>query len=261
MTRDEFRAGDKWALRASTALGAPATGVEVLLLPKGRGGRCKIRHLEGELAGLEEFVANAHLRSRWSEWQKVTRDEARELALIAATEVSTPLPAVTVEAATLVLNATGEDVFLEGHRGYTRHLDPETLERVTNRAGLKDARWGSTPAYTDRHGRLAVPNNGLIDLAVSFAAAEPESVHLYLDNEEAEHLEGSFGFGADHRQLLRLKPAIAIARQWAGGAAEHKHIHDELARLKLLLYEALRALRTAGDDRAASRIERKIDPR
>ena len=64
MTRDEFRAGDEWALRPSTVLGAPATRVEVLLLPKGRGGRCKIRHLEGELAGLEEFVANAHLRSR-----------------------------------------------------------------------------------------------------------------------------------------------------------------------------------------------------
>jgi len=193
MTRGEFRAGDKWALRPSTVLGAPATRVEVLLLPKGRGGRCKVRHPDGELAGLEEFVANAHLRSRWSEWPRLTRDEARELALVAATEASTPLPAVTVEAATLVLNATGENLFVEGHRGYTRHLDPETLDRVSTRAGLKDVRWGSTPAYIDRRGRLAVPNNGLVDLAIAFAATEPETVHLYLDNEEAEHLEGSFG--------------------------------------------------------------------
>lgn len=261
MTRGEFRAGDEWALRPSTALGAPATRVEVLLLPKGRGGRCKIRHLEGELAGLEEFVANAHLRSRWSEWKRITRDEARELALIAATEANTRLAEVTVEAASLVLSATGEDLYFEGHRSYTRHLDPEALDRVSTRACLKEARWGSAPAYTDRRGRLAVPNTGLVDLAVAFAAAEPETVHLYLDNEEAEHLAGNFGYGADHRHLLRLKPAIAIARQWAGGAAEHKHVHNELARLKLLLYEALRALRAAGDERAASRIERKIDAR
>lgn len=261
MTRDEFHPGDEWALRTSTALGTPATRVEVLFLPKGRGGRCKVRHLEGELEGLEEFVTNAHLRSRWSEWKQTVRDEERELRLIASIEANEPLASATLEAAELILFATGEDLYIESHRGYTRHLDPGALGRVSDRAGLKESRCRNAPAYTNRYGHLVLPNDRLVDLAIAFAAAEPETVHLYLDNEEAEHLEGQLGHGADHRYLLRLKPAIAIARQWAGGAAEHKHIHDELNRLRVLLHEALRALRAAGDDRAANRIERKIDAR
>jgi hypothetical protein len=87
---------------------------------KGRAGRVKVRHLEGELEGLEELVSAAHLRCRWKDWAKVEKDEQREQRLIEHLAAREPLEDVVLDAAEEVLEAAHEGVVIEHHpRGYT----------------------------------------------------------------------------------------------------------------------------------------------
>lgn len=237
MTKDEFKAGAHWAWRRSNTLGEPAQRVELLFLAKGRAGRCKVRHLDGELKGLEEFVHTGHLRCPWKEWPKIERDERRELALIRDVERADPLDPTVLDAATQVLYATGEDLWIEKHRGYTRCFEPTGWERVAARAGVDSASLQRIPAFKDRHGTLFVPNETLLDLAIAFARAEPEAVHVRLDTEEKKLVREGYALGETraHEDLLRSKPAFWVARQWAGGATENKHVREELRRTQELL--------------------------
>lgn len=79
MRKEEFVAGEEWAYRRERRLGAPANRVALVAIPSRKGPiKVKVRHLEGELEGMEEFISSHHLRCRWKEWRKVKRDEAKE---------------------------------------------------------------------------------------------------------------------------------------------------------------------------------------
>lgn len=75
---------------------------------------------------------------------------------------------------------------MEGVRGYSRLAGDErvTLLRLAERAGAGETDWELAPGFVDRHGTLYLPDDRLVALAAHFAAAEPESVTLYLNNEE-----------------------------------------------------------------------------
>jgi len=259
MTKDEFELGARWALRPSQTLGMPAQKVELVLLAKGgRAARCKVRHVEGELKGLEEFVYLQHLRCPWKDWGKVERDERNEQRLTEYVAHIQPVETVVIEAARQALRASGEDVWIEGHRGYTRWNEDPPLERLAARAGVEGTPWRTAPAFRDRKGDWYIPDGALVDLAIAFARAEPETVHLYLDLEDEKALREGFWFdeGRAHERYLKSRPAAAIARQWAGGAQEHRHLHDELMRLRTLLWRAVNDLRDCGQEHKARNIER-----
>ena len=112
-------------------------------------------------------------------------------------------------------------------------------------------------------GDLYVPNTALIDLAIAFAKAEPETVNLHLDLEEKELMEEGYRFGElyPHRQALKMKPSWAVAHQWAAGAEGRDHLREENQRLRRLLHGAVQALKGAGEDRQAARIERALNGR
>jgi len=262
MTKGEFEVGAHWALRPSQTLGAPAQRVELLFLTKGgRGARCKVRHAEGELEGLEEFVHLPHLRCPWKDWPKVDRDERKELELIEATEQAEELDPAVVEAAKEVLHATGEDLWIEEHRGYTRWNEDAALERVGARAGIDGAPWRRHPAFKSHRGVNFIPNKVLVDLAIAFAQAEPQTVHLHLDTQEQKLLREGFVSGATsaHEELLKSKPAFAIARQWAGGAQENRYLREELQRTQELLRRAIYGLKDCGAIQRARYIERELE--
>jgi hypothetical protein len=85
-------------------------------------------------------------------------------------------------------------------------------------------------------------------------------VNLYLDNEEQKLLQEGYAFGEryKHEWLLEQKPAWALARSWASDAGGRDHLYEELERLRRLVREAVKALRDAGNDRAAARLERAL---
>lgn len=261
MTKDEFKARAHWAWRSSNTLGEPAQRVELLFLAKGRAGRCKVRHLDGELEGLEEFVHTSHLRCLWKGWPKVERDERRELALIRDAERADPLDPTVLDAAEQVLYSTGEDLWIEKHLGYTRCFEPAALERVAARAGVDDAPLKILPAFKDRRGTLFVPNETLLDLAIAFARAEPETVHLRLDTEEKKLVREGYALGETraHEDLLRSKPAFWVARHWAGGATENKYLREELRRTQELLRRAIAGLKDCGAFQKARYLEREFE--
>lgn len=261
VTKGEFEVGAHWAWRRSNTLGAPAQRVELLFLTKGRTARCKVRHVEGELEGLEEFVHATHLRCPWRDWPTVVRDERNELQLIEVTEREERLDPVVIEAAKEVLNATGEDLWIEEHRGYTRWNEDAALARVGVRARIEDAPWRLYPAFKSRRGVTFIPNKVLVDLAIAFAQVEPQTVHLHLDTQEQKLLRE--GFVSDtisaHEELLRSKPAFATARHWAGGAEKNTHLREELQRTRELLRRAIYDLKECGATQRARYIERELE--
>jgi hypothetical protein len=224
----------------------PASKVSLLFQAKGRAGRVKVRHLEGELEGLEEFVSAGHLRCRWKDWAKVEKDEQHEEKLIEYLPTTEPLEDVVIDAAEEVLEAAQEGVVIEHHpRAYTRWNEEPALERLRVRAGLADKPWLAYPGFKHQGGDWYIADRILVDMAMAFAAAEPETVHLHLDLEEQRLLRE--GYWLDeleaHRRLLRSKPAFAVARSWAGGPEAHGHLREELKRSQYLLRKAVYDLR------------------
>ena len=126
------------------------------------------------------------------------------------------LEAVVCQAATAVLLASGEDLLVDDYRNYTLMSKDQAagMDRVAVRAGLDSKPWRSAPCYTDRRKAVYLPNSLLVDLALAFAKAEPQTVKLGLDLEEAEYVQKGYGDSPFwHQQLLKTLPAHAVARQ------------------------------------------------
>lgn len=95
-------------------------------------------------------------------------------------------------AATEVLLSTGEDLLIDDYRSNHTEIhrtQRSRLERVMERCGIMcqaQAKWLS---FVDRDGAMLVATQALIEVAMAFAKAEPESVHLYLDYQANKLLE------------------------------------------------------------------------
>lgn len=255
----EYKRGAHWAMRRNRKLGEPASRVELLMWVDKKPPRVKVKHLDGELAGLEEFVSPLHLQHPWKEWPASLRWERAELALIEAIDKE-PLNAVAAKAAALVLTATGEDLFVDDWRGYTRYLDVSALERVAARAGWAPDRtpWRFRPNFI-RDDRAWLANEHLVALARDFASTNPDPVLLYIDEQESEQRhEGMEGSTFSLKMLREDGPMMSIARDWAGGAARSQLAHD-VRQLKALLYQALNELRRAGCTAEADKIQRRLE--
>jgi hypothetical protein len=232
--------------------------VELLVWADVKPPQVKVRYLEGDLAGLEEFVSPRHVVCKWKSWPRILHDEERQLALESAVE-KRGIRVVEGHAAELVFTASGEDIFVEERRGYTRGLDQAALERLAQRAGLQERPWLSRPSF-GRSGVLMVDNEALIRLAEAFSRAEPSTVTMYLDSVENEYRARGFQPGDTfwHDYLRENGPAIAVARLWAGGQQARDHHMAEAERLRNLVADAIRTLRAAGHEVEATRLQRAL---
>jgi len=224
--------------------------------------KVKVRHVEGELTGLEEFVHATHLRCRWKDWSKVERDEREELAFYERMEDEDGIEGVIAKAVSDVLVSSGEDLWVYDHTTYSRVYAHSVagLERVADRAGVTDRPWRGRPCFKNRDGDIYMPNRMLLDVALAFAQAEPETVNLYLDTEEQELLQEGYATGKRylHKWALEKKPAWALARSWTIKEGARDHLLEEMERLRSLLRQAVSELRDAGKDRVAARLERAL---
>jgi len=264
MRKDEFIAGEEWAYRREQQLGLPAARVQLVAMPNRKGAvKVKVRHMDGELEGMEEFVTPTHLRCRWKDWKLVERDEKKEIAFLQHMSDEPPIDHVVAQAASEVLLATGEDLLiLERRSNYTKLWDIQIpgLERVAQRCGLTEQAWTKWPSFKDRDGHYLVPTQVLIDIAIAFAQAEPETVHLHLDHEANLLLEDQDQWGRDRRSnMIQAMPAHTLARHWAGGMREHKYLVERVRELELLVEYTITALEASGETRKAHYARRRLE--
>lgn len=251
--------GRSYAYREKRSPACPL--LKVKLLDKvGRKGKLKIRFEDGPHPGLEEYVSSRQLVVPWGERRAQLRDEERAARL--EEHARDLADKALTEAASAVLESTGEPGAYAGET--TTWMREDELQRILDRAGVQTPPADLHPfAYRDRHANIHLPLDAVVALARAFAAAEPQTVIGYLtDREEELRLKGNLpGERWYHEYLRELSPGFALARQWAGLEQESEMLRKEIARLRGLLSGAAYDLKSAGQERKASRLLRALEGR
>lgn len=156
--------------------------LKVKLLDKvGRKGKVKVRFEDGPHPGLEEYVSTRQIVCAWGQRSAVLRDERR--AAQPAEYAGRLRDKAVSEAASAVLESTGEAGAYVGET--VTMMSEDELQRIFDRAGLE-----MEPAalhvfgYCDRVGHVHLPLDAMLTVAKAFAAAEPQTVLVYLDDQE-----------------------------------------------------------------------------
>jgi hypothetical protein len=229
---------------------------KIIFAGPARAGKAKIRHADDDLDGLEEWVPTRTLMCPWGERQAFLRDESRWSALQEA--AARDYDPVVEEAISTVFEATGDET------GFIRVWSVERgrAERLWRRAGLEGSPDQHPLAYTDRGGQLHLPYETAFQFAQAFATAEPEPcIHYIQEWEDRLRAEGyEPGRRVSHSVLRNMRPAHALVREWTQ-AGELGLLREENQRLRQLLGRALEALRRAGDQQSASRLDRALHGR
>jgi hypothetical protein len=207
--------GRRYAFREKRIAGSEL--LQVKLIEKvGRGGKLKVRFETGRHPGLEEYVSTRQLLVPWGEAKSFLQDERRQAQV--AEECRRTSERVLSEAASEVLGASGERAAALGPDGYL--LMPEDdLQRIMDRAGVNCRpqdlhRLG----FLDRLGNVRLPFEASVSLARSFAAAEPETVLMSIDDYEEQLRAGGYAPGEryQHRQLRNHQPAFCRGSPMGG---------------------------------------------
>jgi hypothetical protein len=259
METSALKIGQRYAYREKRNTSSPLLKVKLLDIV-GRKGKVKVCFEDGPHPGLEEYISTRQLIVPWGQRQALLRDEERAAALDEHARGS--YDKALTEAASAVLESTGEPGAWVGERGTA--MRESELQRILDRAGVHTEPAKLHPlAYCDRYGDVHLPLEAAVAVAKSFAAAEPQTVVGYLDDQEEELRQKGNMAGERwyHGYLRELSPGYALARQWAGLEQEAEMLRKEIARLRSLASAAAYDLKAAGQERKASRLLRALEGR
>lgn len=233
--------------------------IKIKLLAKvGRGGKLKIRWEEGPHPGLEEYIHCSKLVVSWGERRAFLRDEER---LARLEEYSVKEGDRTVaEAVGTVLASSGEPSAYATIEGLS--MPEAEIERIVRRAGLDDRLDSLHPlGFVDRHREVHLPLDAAERIARAFAAAEPESVLMAIQEHEDELRSRRYAPGERHLHglLRQYAPAYALARQWCGIEREVELLQKEIGRLRSIISRAAYDLKALGAERKARSLLRAMD--
>jgi hypothetical protein len=255
----ELVIGRSYAFREKRTPGTPLLRVKLLDVV-GRKSKVKVRYEDGPHPGLEEYVGTRQIVVPWGERKALLRDEERAARL--ADYARGMGDKALMEAASAVLAASGEPGAYAGTN--VTAMDEAELQRILDRANLTTPPADLHPyGYRDRRGNVHLPLDAIVAVAKAFAAAEPQTVVGYLDDEEEElRIRGNQpGERWYHQYLRELSPGFALARQWAGLQEEAEMLRKEIARLRSLASGAAYDLKAAGQERKAARLLRALEGR
>ena len=234
MYASDIEVGGKYAMREKVSPGQPL--IEVQVLDKtGRSRQLKVRRLSEPHAGLEEFVQSRQLLVPWSEHDALLEDEREAQRFRSGQGRADHGLAGAIET---VMAATGYSDGWADDDG-TVHMKAVELRRLARQAGLPEQLEKlSDQVYVDRFETMHLPVEVAEQLAHAYAAAEPEIVLMYIEDEEREYKAKGYEPGDRfwHDYLREKTPGFALARYWAG--------HEE------------EIARAAGRDRAAAGLVR-----
>jgi hypothetical protein len=259
MQMDALEIGRLYAFRERRGPANPM--LKVKLIDKvGRGGKIKIRFEDGPHPGLEEYATTRQIIVPWGARREVLRDEERAARF--EVHARTDSDRALGEAASAVLESTGESGGWAEAGGTC--MDEDELQRILDRAGVETAPLDLHPvAYRDRYGHVHLPLQATVALAKAFAAAEPQTVTSYIDDQEDEYrLRGNQpGERFWHDHVREKAPGFALARQWAGLAQEADLLRKEISRLRMLVSRAAYDLKDAGKEHKSRTLLRALEGR
>jgi hypothetical protein len=271
------KVGEQWAYRdRPRTTGEPFRPVEVLQLGPPRSRKIRVRWLDGEYPGLDEWVSALRLVAPWEAADIVLRDEANQLSLERAQPK--PLDDIQVLAVQQVWFGIEEGpITFNAEKGRPIEAVVDDPARVEGFPIEKDRLLSSDGAYVDTGGALHVGQDMAVELAVVYARRFADRV-LQRATEDLERVRHSVVTGWYHpgaagwdpwpidstkaREWLEESEAVfEILRGWCGGDQaeafdERQALRLEVARLRGLIADTCTWLRGAGHPQKAARLER-----
>ena len=278
--------GQRFAYRARVrAYGEPVRPVEVVKEGPPRSNKVRVRWLDGEYEGLEEWAPKIRLLAPWEEAEVFLEDERQ---MLAAVEVSEGVSdEVTWEAASEVFGALSEhsspqeEIFL-GYRAIEDDLlFVQDLDAAALKLGLdKDVMLDEPYAFVDRLGWYRAPFQTAVKVAKDLCRRFPQEVLGHVQKEEDELRQELVSGGpvpshawwvdsAPYREraeerLRKVEPVHALVREWCGREASEEFdqvlaLREEVDRLRKLAQETVQWLKDNGHPVKAGLLRRELD--
>lgn len=264
--------GEHWAYRARPKdLGSAVRQVEVVRVGgPGRSGWIHVRFLEGDAAGLQEWVGSGSLVAPWADVHTFRADDAAELALV---EASRHVRGSTeFEAARMILGFVRPKNRLRLRRTVADAgvLELSRLDETAPLIGMDAAELrGDAMVYENRHGMCLAgwPVTERITRHVASRLAdeilpEVDRKQQAIEQERAQPSWYSYSRRGE-RKLDAEAAVLRTVRAWCGQDKADRYdelvaLRAEVIRLGELVEKAVKALRDRGHGVIASTIERDL---
>lgn len=273
--------GEIWAYREKAYTeGYPVLPVEILQFGPPRSNKVRVRFLDGEYPGIDQWIPKVRLRVPWEQAEAWLQDE-RRFAL--AREVSREAYlSLEYEAAMTTVSAYPRpDGILIGY-GIAEGATVMVADIATVARDLSlnvDELLAEPLAFVDRHGTYVGPWSVAYRLARRVAAVYPDGVLARVVAEERqlwqaatrgesfELRRGEHVWIPPERCAERLRerqPVLDLIRSWTGSGAAERYddltaLRDEVARLRGLVEAAAGALQRAGQRHEARRLRKELE--
>lgn len=267
--------GQRFAYRTrARVIGDPVQPVEVVKEGPPRSQKVKIRYLDGEYEGLEEWVPKTRLLVPWEEAQAFCEDERRLLAVVEATEQVEGT--VTYGAVGWVFGAVaelfGEELLLTGWKAIERDLlIIEDFFKTVRKLDLDGDSLLSVPcAFLDRKGDYRAPFSAAEDLARLFCRRYPKQILHYINHKDAEYRRevtaeaDPFVARLKETWLDKYELELSLVREWCGEEQVEEvnqvdALREEVRRLRDLVRSTAAWLKAQGHPVKAAWVLKQLD--
>ncbi|WP_353928557.1 hypothetical protein [Desulfofundulus kuznetsovii] len=266
--------GQRYAYRErARMLGEPVVPVIVVKEGPPRSRKVRIRHLDGEYEGFEEWVPKSRLVAPWEEVNAFCDDERRLLnAVKASGDVQ---GSIIYKAAEEVFGAIaelfGEELIFFGWKAIEQNLIIiKDFEKSVHKLGLGREELLSEPhAFIDRYGDYKAPFHVSERVVKDFCKRFPKEILRYIQLEENKLRQEAISASTLYEQefaeewLVKKKPVFALVREWCGEKAlaefnEVAELRKEIRRLQALIEATARWLKDAGHPVKASLLLKEL---
>ncbi|MEU9127487.1 PE-PGRS family protein [Kitasatospora sp. NPDC048540] len=267
---------ENWAYRAQPKLlGGAVRRVEIVRVggPR-RSAQVHVRFLEGEEAGLQEWVTQASLVARWADVEVFRADDAAELRLTEASRQVRKSP--EFEAARTILGFVRPKSQVRLRKGVADAgvLELADLDATAQRLGLDPAELRADPMVYENHSGLCLAGWPVVERIARRVAEmlaeeilpEVDRRQESVDRERAVPSWHSWERRRDEGKLKAEDDALRTIREWCGQERVDRYdellaLREEVERLNTLIERAVKALRERGHGVIASTIERDLGVR
>ncbi|MBJ7902162.1 PE-PGRS family protein [Streptomyces sp. DSM 110735] len=264
--------GEHWAYRARPKdLGSAVRRVETVRVgERGRAGWIHVRFLEGDDAGLQEWVNPSHLVARWEDVEAFRKDDASELVLAEASREVRGTAAF--EAARLIIGVIRPKSKLRLRRGVSDAgiLELSRLEEAARLVGMEAAELRGDPMVYEKCDGLGLAGWPVTERIARHVAgrladdilSEVDRKQQAIEQERTQSSRYSYS-RRDDRKLDAEAAVLRTVREWCGQDKAERYdeliaLRDEVVRLGKLVERSVKALRDRGHGVIASTIERDL---
>ena len=270
--------------------GEPVRPIEVVEEGPPRPNKVKVRRLDGEYEGLEEWFPKVRLVAPWEEAEALLEDERRMFEALDATgDVYDTVPYKAVQMVLFALPpGEGSDGVFFGHKAIESELlNIEDLDAAQKRLGLTaEELLVELHSYVDRCGEYKAPFEVVIKVAKHCCRTFTQDVLRYVQAEEDALKEavvsGYYTFpdrryrswnDKDGFEILRTRaeewlaeqePIFALVREWCGEEVVEEFdqvlaLREEMDRLQALVEDTVRWLRLSGPPLKAALLAKELN--